>query len=111
MTDAAEDPMTAVITTKAAFRKTLIIPGTPQKSGQGDKQTDLFLIRDQDDKDGARGSQTSCLSESAVAWTVDQRYRSHLQHAVNLGRITLDAAQAIATREGVGTLRNPPQRA
>jgi hypothetical protein len=96
-----------MFTTKAEFRKTLIVPKDPQKVGQGDKQVDLWVIRDRDDKDGSRGSQSTCLSEAAVAWTIDQRYRGHLQMAVNTGEATFAEAQAIAEAEGVGALWDP----
>lgn len=96
-----------MITTKAEFRKTLVVPKDPQKVGQGDKQADLWVIRDRDDKDGSRGSQSTCSSPAAVEWTIDQRYRGHLQGAVNRGEVEYDAAQAIATCEGVGKLLMP----
>lgn len=96
-----------MITTKAEFRKTLVVPKDPQKVGQGDKQADLWVIRDRDDKDGSRGSQSTCSSPAAVEWTIDQRYRGHLQMAVNTGEATFAEAQAIAETEGVGALREP----
>jgi hypothetical protein len=93
--------------TREAFRRTLLIPGTPQKVGQGDKQTDLYVLKDRDDPDGSRGSQSTCLSLEALNWTIDQRYRGHLQSGVNQGAIGYDAAQAIAAENGLGALHRP----
>jgi hypothetical protein len=75
------------------FRKTLRV--TEEKSGKGDKLTEVWYIRDRNDPKGALGSQTTVLNKAAVEWEITRRHCGQLQYLYNRGDLLFEHAQSL----------------